>query len=515
VTATAPERKIILPSALPQQRPLLDSTAQFKIGNAGRRGGKSRAGLIAILLGHGKGKHSGLLRVPGPYFWLSPDYPRSVAIWREEIEPRFGGLREHNIILNQSERRLVVPEGSLDFMSAENVDAIRNRKIAGIVIDEAAWFDLEYAWTAVIMPALADLHGWALFLSTPNAGPDGNELKRLPSYFNQMCESILRKERGPEWAMFTWKTNANPKLDATTLAELRAEYPLDSPTARQEFDAELLVSGTGLVFTEWNPALHILKSFTPPPGWDFACGLDWGYRAPSWFGLFACGPDGDVVCIEELYFRDVVALNAGRAVGQLLRRFGHQVDYIAGDEQMWYKTGISAPTIAEEFQNGVWEAFGGRIEHAPRLIEATHGRGSRLTKLQVMHRYMMWKPEKDNTVKPWNMPRLRFTAACKHAIRTIPALPYDAKKTEDVDTAAEDHPYDGVTAFLMSRPPLPEKKIKPAHPEKHEGFVGKRRRQRWKEALREASEPDVETRNPLQGFRMPRNFKPLEPEDLE
>ena len=104
------------------------------------------------------------------------------------------------------------------------------------------------------------------------------------------------------------------------------------------------------------------------------------------------------------------------------------------------------------------------LDTAPSLIQATHGRGSRATKLQVMHRYLAFKwserPGPDGTVeqyvKPWERPLLRFTKRCKNVQRTIPSLPYKDNPhggPEDVDTESDDHPYDGVTAFLMSRPP--------------------------------------------------------------
>jgi len=271
----------------------------------------------------------------------------------------------------------------------------------------------------------------------------------------------------------------------------------------------------GQVFEEWRADLHVIQGFHVPRHWELAGGLDWGYRAPGWFGLFASGPDGDVICVAELYFRQKTGTDIGRAIGRLCRQTGRSIAYIAGDEQMWYKTGVTAPTIGEEVQNGIWEAYGGHIEHAPRLVEATHGRGSRMTKLTVMHEFLAWKELPDGTVPPWWQPRLRFVASCKAAIRTIPALPYDVTKPEDVDTDAEDHAYDGVCAYLMSRPIKPDKPPKPRDPEKHEGFVGKRRREVWKEAIRQARTPSTAGRqNPLAGYQTPRNLVPLEPEDL-
>lgn len=216
----------------------------------------------------------------------------------------------------------------------------------------------------------------------------------------------------------------------------------------------------GAVFAEWRSDLHLIDSFIVPKHWAWGCGMDWGYRAPGHLVLFAVSPDGDVIAADELPFnrgqnKEHAGLVGWRA-GQWLREYP-AVEYIAADEQMWYKTGVSAPTLAEEFQEGLVKAWGGDRASAPRLIEATHGRGSRAAKLQVMHRLLAWKAGPDGKVQPWQMPRLRFTRKCRFCLETIPVLPYDPHDPEDVDTRADDHPYDAVCGYLMSRPDLPER----------------------------------------------------------
>ena len=40
---------------------------------------------------------------------------------------------------------------------------------------------------------------------------------------------------------------------------------------------------------------------------------------------------------------------------------------------------------------------------------------------------------------------------CRNLIRTLPAIPRDAKKPEDLNTAAEDHALDALRYLLMGR----------------------------------------------------------------
>ena len=45
-------------------------------------------------------------------------------------------------------------------------------------------------------------------------------------------------------------------------------------------------------------------------------------------------------------------------------------------------------------------------------------------------------------IMPDGIAKTRFFSTCLNSIRTIPALPYDPIKTDDVDTKADDHDYD-------------------------------------------------------------------------
>ena len=57
---------------------------------------------------------------------------------------------------------------------------------------------------------------------------------------------------------------------------------------------------------------------------------------------------------------------------------------------------------------------------------------------------------------PDGRPGLVIFKTCEYLIRTLPALPYDPIKIEDVDTKADDHPYDalryGLSEYRTKRP---------------------------------------------------------------
>ena len=285
---------LYLPAPLPHQRPVLASAAKRKLWRAGRRTGKTRAALVAAVDGHGPGSVLPGVLQGADILWVSPDYPQSNAIWREEILPRFKGLP--GVTVSLSDRRVEVAGlGSLELRSAEAIDGVRGRRFDGVIVDEGAYLDLEYALSAVLLPTLVDRDGWLFVISSPNGGHDGNQAKRVPSYFNMLAEDAERGVR-PEWSSWHNKTEDNPTLSPAVIKALRAEYPEGSLTAQQELDA-LLVAGGGRFYPELvgpgviNGLCQPLEREGPQwavPDWgEFWGSYDWGYSHPACFATWA------------------------------------------------------------------------------------------------------------------------------------------------------------------------------------------------------------------------------------
>lgn len=309
---TTPARELRLPRPLEHQQPVLDHPARFKLWRAGRRTGKSRAAFLAAVAGHGPYDTTGVrLRrgiLQGAHgVWIAPDYPQSQAIWREEVKPRFAGLA--GAVINESQRRVEIPGlGSLEIRSAEAIDGVRGRRLDFVICDEGAYFDLEYAWTAVLRPALADREGWAMFASTTNAGHDGNSAKRVPSYFNLLCERAERGELGADWAAFHNRTEDNARIPRAEMAALRADYPEGSAVAAQELDAELGVAGGR--YYDLDATRHLVKADALPmvdgrlpEFWEYWGAYDWGYAHWAVVGLFARDTEGVITLVDAVRMR--------------------------------------------------------------------------------------------------------------------------------------------------------------------------------------------------------------------
>jgi phage FluMu gp28-like protein len=149
--------------------------------------------------------------------------------------------------------------GVLDFWSLDNPDAIRGRKYARFMVNEAAFVpDLMHIWNMVIRPTLIDLKGDAYFSGTPK-GQNG-----YWQLFNQT---------GDDWQHWQMSSYSNPHIPATELDALK-----DTMTERaftQEILAQFLEDGGG-VFRHVQAAAIATEQDKGEKDHQYTIGADWG-----------------------------------------------------------------------------------------------------------------------------------------------------------------------------------------------------------------------------------------------
>jgi hypothetical protein len=401
--------------------------------------------------------------------WIGPDYKQLNTIWVEDIEPRFQNAA--GCTTNQNEFTASLGDSRLVLRSAENPKAIRGmgKGVGGVIIDEAAHLDMERLLTEVVMPILLDEGGWLIVPSTPNAAHDGfvDDVgnKRTPSYFNLLCQRQLAGgQRG--WSQFHHTAQDNPKISPEMFQQLVDLYPESSIMLQQEVFGQLLTGGTGFAFPELDAKLH--QRETPIERIvETVAGCDWGYTAPGWIGAISLTPVGAHVHHEFPYNGPLTKENPQR-------RDPEQVGYDCGREWLRALREQEIPSIPEMMfcdsamadvtdgtasimsmmQDGFTRALGHR---APTLVIAPKGKGSRRARKSVLHTLLrakqLWvtvKEEDGPQLVTVEHPRLTFHPRCTTLWRTVSSLPLDPKDPEDVDTTANDHPYDGLTYCLIA-----------------------------------------------------------------
>ena len=216
-------------------------------------------------------------------------------------------------------------------------------------------------------------------------------------------------------------------------------------------------SYTGQVFSEWRNepdhyvdgrSTHVIEPFHIPSHWRIYRSFDWGFSKPFSVGWWAVNQEGIAYRIKEWYGcvngrpdtglemapTDVFAEIAKHEKQDPLLRDKH-INGVA-DPAIWNRqTGESIAEIAERFgvyfEKGDNERIAGWAQMHERLRFGADGR-----------------------------PRMYVFNTCRDFIRTVPALIYDERKVEDVDTSQEDHIADETRYFCMANP-VPARAIPP------------------------------------------------------
>ena len=212
---------------------------------------------------------------------------------------------------------------------------------------------------------------------------------------------------------------------------------------------------SGQVYTEFtnDPAhyqdrkwTHVIKPFRIPEDWPVWCSLDWGYSRPFSVCWFTVDRDRRLYHIRE-YYGCTGTPNTGVKLEP--SEVARKIKEIEADDP-----NLKGKRVRRVGDPAIWgsdgtESIGALMERERVYFE--RGNNARIDgKMQIHHRLAF---DEDG------IPMLYVFDTCKNFIRTVPALVYDTKNVEDVDTDGEDHIYDACRYICMANPIAPRPKI--------------------------------------------------------
>lgn len=246
----------------------------------------------------------------------------------------------------------------------------------------------------------------------------------------------------------------------------------------------------GAFFDCWDQSKHVVAPFAVPKDWLRFRSFDWGSAAPFSVGWWTVAGD-DIPLPRNSYIATSDRHEQSRMAGDGLHGMhggaDHERQRLAASViprgalvryREWY--GASGPNkglklTIEEVAKGILERDAGdtiTYSVADPSIFAEDGGPSRA---EVFSRAGVHFAPADNkrvsgagAMGGWDEMRQRLKGkagvpmlyafdTCRDFIRTIPVLPHDPKRAEDVDTDAEDHAADEARYACMSRPWVPQK----------------------------------------------------------
>lgn len=212
----------------------------------------------------------------------------------------------------------------------------------------------------------------------------------------------------------------------------------------------------------WQTETHVKPRFRIPSGWVLDRSMDWGSTHPFWVGWWAlCNgegvklPDGStfspvrgsLILFNEWYGTKEIGTNRGLKLSAKDLAIGIK-EQEARMKKNEFIRGRIYPGPADNQIGNVNERNTDTIEkimkdHGITWKSSDKGAGSRKVGLQL------FRDRLEAAVKGEG-PGIYFMSHCTAAINTIPVLPRDEDEPDDVDTTAEDHPWDGVRYRVLA-----------------------------------------------------------------
>jgi hypothetical protein len=294
-------------------------------------------------------------------------------------------------------------------------------------------------------------HNWVK-MEFVDPAPYGEIIKKTTVIFNprtQEEEAITRRH-----VTLFGTFRENPYLSPQYIATMYEET--DPNLIKAWLNGRWDIVAGGAFDDVWKPDTHIVPRFKVPSNWYVDRALDWGSSHPFSVGWFAeangeevtledgskwCPQAGSIIQIGEIYGTKQIGTNIGlkwgaKDIAIAIKDYERELKeggWVSGaihigpaDNQISNVIDKDKDTIEKTFSdNGVdWE----KSDKSP---------GSRVNGLQLFRDRLQAATKNEG-------PGFYFMANCRASIATIPILPRDEKKIDDVDTSAEDHPWDMV-----------------------------------------------------------------------
>lgn len=221
-----------------------------------------------------------------------------------------------------------------------------------------------------------------------------------------------------------------------------------------------IVAG-GAIDDVWDETIHVLPRFVIPASWYIDRTLDWGSSHPFSVGWFAeangeeailpdgtkfCPPPGTIIQFYEWYGTEAIGTNVGlklsaKSVAEGVKE--REIELMAAG---WIKS-QPWPGPADNQIKDVRESDVDTIEKkmqkvGVRWTDSDKSPGSRINGLQLLRDRLEASIDGEG-------PGFYVMDCCRATISTVPVLPRDETKIDDVDTTAEDHPYDMVRYRIL------------------------------------------------------------------
>lgn len=254
----------------PFQQALHKALKRFNVLVAHRRFGKTIFGMREI---QDKAFHNTKARPQ--YAYIAPTYSQAKKVAWEYAKEHFKNVPGAEFHVQELKITIPRPEMGDSILiylaGADNPDSLRGMYFDGVVIDEYAQI-APSLWGEVIVPALSDRKGWAIFIGTPKGA---NHFKKIFA----IAEESMLKNADSAWFAIVLKasqTNVIPDDELKLMRETMSAEEYD-----QELECNWDAAVKGAYYDEYMIRAHDERRITGVPydasvpvhtAWDLGIG---------------------------------------------------------------------------------------------------------------------------------------------------------------------------------------------------------------------------------------------------
>lgn len=248
----------------PQFAPFHMRAVRWAVLVCHRRAGKTVAAINDII---NRALHT--YKANARYAYIAPFHSQAKQIAWDYLLRYTQNVRRY---VNVSELTVELINGArIRLYGADNPDALRGIYLDGVVIDEPAQMKFRI-WTEVLLPALADRQGWAVFIGTP-AGR------------NEFYKIFNNAQSAPDWFSMLLRASESGILPQSELDRIRSQMN-DEDAYQQEFECNFDAAVRGSYYGKIiNGMGHRLRANIFDLHLPVDCAFDLGIRDDSavWF----------------------------------------------------------------------------------------------------------------------------------------------------------------------------------------------------------------------------------------
>lgn len=373
---------------------------------------------------------------------IIPEVQKQCGVYMQAGHMVWNGQDRQYVFMNGGKLNGARMPGStlkLNYLDTDNdIYRYQGSEMPGIGVDELTQFPL--AWIEYLMTRNRTSNpDWpVMFIAGTNPGGIGHgwvKSRFIDPVPPEVVNNLVLDDGHTRTRVFI-----PAKVDDHPIEKFRTDYSrtlaaISDPQLRRALKDGDWDVFAGQVFREFSRSIHVVDPFPIPKHWQKWRAMDYGNN--NSVGWFARDPMSERVYMYREYrtteFVDIST--KARNIKQF--EAGEDISFGLADPAIWNGQGDhnTGKSVAEMF--------------ALEGVQWMPANNDRKAGLAVVHDFL--------GVAKDGLPRLQFFSTCLSAIRTLPSLPYDKIRVDDVDTKADDHDYDMLRYALMAqKPPVDE-----------------------------------------------------------